>query len=136
MAEEKHLRVYAARSELVQPDGTNEVFQEGPQNAATRQRYAQITQALAGGFLGRQIETCRDQPDALNISELSEEHGATLEQLVASVTSEVGRAVVGLTVLQLCVKALEPSQSIRLHKGGTGVRDFSWQGGISMRSPG
>jgi hypothetical protein len=31
----------------------------------------------------------------------------------------------------LVVKCLEPSQSIRLHKGGTG--DFSWREGISMR---
>ncbi|WP_420597047.1 hypothetical protein [Deinococcus sp.] len=134
MTEEKHLRVYTARSELVQSDGTSEIFQEGPQNAETRQRYTQITKALAEGFLSQQIETCRDQPDALGASALTDQHSEILGRLVASVTSEVGRAVVGLTVLQLCVKSLEPLQSIRLHKGGTGARDFSWQGGISMRS--
>lgn len=134
MTDEKHLRVYAARSELMQSDGSSEVFQEGPQTADTRQRYARITNALADGFLRRQIEICRDQPEMLSFAELGDGQSEILEQLVASVTSEVGRAVVGLTVLQLCVKALEPLQSIRLHKGGTGTRDFSWQGGISMRS--
>jgi hypothetical protein len=45
----------------------------------------------------------------------------------------VGRALVGLTVLQLCVKAIEPEQSIRLHKAGGAGSNFSWAEGIPMR---
>lgn len=44
----------------------------------------------------------------------------------------VGRAIVGLTVLQLTIKVLEPKQSIRLHKCGNA--DFSWSDGVTMRT--
>lgn len=56
-----------------------------------------------------------------------------LNALVESVTSEVGRALIGLTVMQLTIKAIDPSQNIRLHKGGSATNSFSWQDGISMR---
>ena len=56
-----------------------------------------------------------------------------LEKLVDSVTSEVGRALIGLTVMQLTIKSIDPSQNIRLHKGGTSRNSFSWKDGISMR---
>lgn len=40
----------------------------------------------------------------------------------------------GLAILQLTVKSIIPEQSIRLHKGGSGTRDFSWKEGIPMRN--
>lgn len=61
-------------------------------------------------------------------------HEKVLTELVDSVTSEVGRAVVGLTFIQLAIKAICPEQSIRLHKGGSRrAESFSWADGIPMR---
>jgi len=54
-------------------------------------------------------------------------------KLVDAVTSEVGRALVGLTILQLTIKAIAPAQNIRLHKGGGRSQQFGWQDGLSMR---
>jgi hypothetical protein len=51
------------------------------------------------------------------------------------VTSEVGRALIGLTILQLVVKSIVPEQSIRLHKAGKSIgTNFSWKEGLPMRS--
>jgi hypothetical protein len=103
-------------------------------NQSAKLRYQKITGELSSGYLEKQIIKCKANLAALDFSQLNQIHTATLNQLVESVTSEVGRALVGLTVLQLCVKAIEPMQSIRLHKGSAGKRDFSWCDGISMRS--
>jgi hypothetical protein len=131
---ELHLRVFRDKSELVLPDGTTQVFLEGGMSQPAKLRYQKITGELSKGYLETQIIRCRDNLAALDFSQLSQIHTATLNTLVESVTSEVGRALVGLTVLQLCVKQIEPKQSIRLHKGSVGRRDFSWCDGISMRS--
>ena len=131
---EYHLKVYANRSELIAHNGTETVFVEGPNNAATNKRYKKITDALENGFLREQIRLCREEPQKLLIDRLSEPHQQILDGLVKAMTSEVGRALVGLAVLQITVKAIEPTQSIRLHKGGSSSRTFSWRDGISMRS--
>src|SRR5262249_59581320 len=59
-----------------------------------------------------------------------------LEELVGSVSSEKGRAIVALSLMQARVKAICPEQSVRLHKGDTrhGGDRFSWKEGLSMRS--
>ena len=131
---ELHLRVYANRSELIFPDGTVQLFYEGGMNQAAKVRYKKIEIELSSGYLERQILACRDISSNFNFSELSQEHIMLLDKLVQSITSEVGRALVGLTILQLCVKSIEPEQNIRLHKGSASTRDFSWSDGISMRS--
>jgi hypothetical protein len=131
---ELHLRVYANRSELILPDGTVQAFQEGGMNQAAKTRYKKIAVELSNGYLERQILACRDRSLNIDFSELTQAHKYLLDRLVQSVTSEVGRALVGLTILQLCVKSIEPEQNIRLHKGSTSTRDFSWCDGISMRS--
>ncbi|MEH2326632.1 MAG: hypothetical protein V7K32_24330 [Nostoc sp.] len=131
---ELHLRVYTNRSELVLPDGTIQYFQEGGMNQAAKIRYKKIAVELSTGYLERQILFCRDYSSNLDFLVLNQAHKYLLDRLVQSVTSEVGRALVGLSILQLCVKAIEPEQSIRLHKGSTAIRDFSWCDGISMRS--
>jgi hypothetical protein len=131
---ELHLRVYTNRSELVLPDGTIEYFQEGGMSQAAKIRYKKIAVELSTGYLERQILFCRDYSSNLDFLVLNQAHKYLLDRLVQSVTSEVGRALVGLSILQLCVKAIEPEQSIRLHKGSTATRDFSWCDGISMRS--
>ena len=131
---ELHLRVFSNKSELVLPDGTTQVFLEGAMSQSANLRYQKISLELSNSYLEQQIILCRDKGAALDFSQLRQIHLDTINRLVESVTSEVGRALVGLTVLQLCVKAIEPMQSIRLHKGSAGKRDFSWRDGISMRS--
>ncbi|MDZ7991770.1 MAG: hypothetical protein RMX69_06030 [Nostoc sp. EspVER01] len=101
---------------------------------AAKIRYKKIAVELSTGYLERQILFCRDYSSNLDLLTLNQAHKYLLDRLVQSVTSEVGRALVGLSILQLCVKAIEPEQSIRLHKGSTAIRDFSWCDGISMRS--
>ena len=133
MAQTPHLKVFADRSELVGPDDT-QIFVEGASSPQAQERYQRIFVALQNGFLPQQIERCRNDPALVSASDLSEEHRDLLEKLVASITSETGRALVGLTVLQLCVKSIEPAQSVRLHKAGRGGANFSWREGISMRT--
>ena len=132
---ESHLRVFPDRSELIHADGSHELFLEGTQTREARQRYQRIEETLANGYLEEQIFICRD----LNGLErayyrLADEHRLLLESLVDGMTSEVGRALVGITILQLCIKSVEPAQSIRLHKGSATSNNFSWKDGISMRS--
>jgi hypothetical protein len=113
-----------------------EVFKEGKMSPSAQQRYQNISQSLSNGFLKKEIEKCLNHPEQLNeISLLQENHKKVIEAIVSAVTGDVGRAVVGLSVLQCTVKAIECQQSIRLHKGGRGAKnDFSWEEGISMRS--
>jgi hypothetical protein len=130
-----HLRVYVDKSELVYSDGRIEIFLEGASSAEARQRYRTIEKALSDGYLNRQIEVCKTQEaSTLGFASLSEDDVVVLDNLVGSITSEVGRALVALTVMQLCIKSIEPSQSIRLHKGGERSSGFSWREGISMRT--
>ncbi|MEW6213099.1 MAG: hypothetical protein AB1631_32675 [Acidobacteriota bacterium] len=131
---ELHLKVFADRSELVRPDGATEIFNEGPMSEQAKERYRRITDALANGFLESQIARCRDNPESLTFDSMREEHKALIDRLTGSMTGEVGRALIGLTVLQLCIKSIEPDQNIRLHKGGSVRTAFSWNDGISMRS--
>ncbi|MFN6464151.1 MAG: hypothetical protein RMZ41_020380 [Nostoc sp. DedVER02] len=119
---------------MVLPDGTIQYFQEGGMSQAAKIRYKKIAAELSGGYLERQILFCRDFSSNLDFLLLIPAHKYLLDRLVQSVTSEVGRALVGLSILQLCVKAIDAQQSIRLHKGSTATRDFSWCDGISMRS--
>jgi hypothetical protein len=114
---EPHLRVFRDKSELVLPDGTTRVFLEGAMSQSAKLKYQKITGELSTGYLEKQIIKCKDNLAIIDFSQLSQIHIANFNVLVESVTSEVGRALVGLTVLQLCVKAIEPMQSIRLHKG-------------------
>ncbi|MEH2255806.1 hypothetical protein [Nostoc sp.] len=131
---ELHLRVYTNRSELVLPDGTIQYFQEGGMNQAAKIRYKKIAAELSGGYLERQILFCKNFSSNLDFLPLVPAHKHLLDRLVQSVTSEVGKALLALSILQLCIKAIEPEQSIRLHKGSSrATKDFSWCDGISMR---
>jgi hypothetical protein len=132
---ELHLRVYTNRSELVLPDGTIKHFQEGVMNQAAKIRYKKIAVELSTGYLERQILFCKDYSSDLDFLVLSQEHKYLLDRLVQLVTAGVGKALLALSILQLCVKAIEPEQSIRLHKGSSrATKDFSWCDGISMRT--
>ena len=129
---EYHLKVFSDRSELDLGKGKLEKFEEGRPSKEAVKRYTGIRAKFCDGFLTKAIDKCRNEPHKLDWSKLSRDHQESLRNLVSSVTSEVGRGIVGLTVLQLAVKTINRSQSIRLHKGGSG--DFSWVEGISMRT--
>lgn len=125
------LEVYLKHSILVALDGTEEEFKEGNPSSSARQRLDTIRKTLADGFLDKIVEECSRPGFA--VSPLGREATSLLTELVDSVTSEVGRAIVGLVVLQLTIKAICPEQSIRLHKGGGRGECFSWKDGIPMR---
>ncbi len=131
---EEHLKVFHDRSELIYESGDSVVFPEGKLSQEAQKRLKQLRDTLADGFLQAVIDDCR-HPNAI-LEDLPDEHLDLLTALVNSVTSEVGRAVVGLTVMQLCIKTIAPNQSIRLHKGGNSYSDarFSWVEGVPMRS--
>lgn len=126
---EKHLDVYEDRYELHQDDGTT-VYYQGFQNEAAQQRYALINRKLEEGFLDGEIASIPNK----DFSGLTEDNQALLRNMVNGITSEVGRALVGLACLQLAIKTIAPEQCIRLHKGSTTRGKFSWVDGISMRS--
>lgn len=125
------LEVYMDRSVLVESDGDEIVFLEGAPTKHAKDRLEKIRTSLAGGFLADTISYSVNPANSL--PPVRPEHQEILDGLVSSVTSEVGRAIIGLTVLQLCIKAISPQQSIRLHKAGAGGANFSWREGIPMR---
>jgi hypothetical protein len=125
------LEVYLNRSVLFDKDGDATQFDEGVPTATAKLRLETIRKELGNGFLSKIIDECK-KLNSISI-ELDSSHIQILTGLVDSVTSEVGRAIVGLTVLQLCVKSITPEQSIRLHKSGGGGANFSWREGIPMR---
>lgn len=126
---EIHLDVYSDRSELHLEEHVM-VYMEGFQNAETQRRYELINSTLSDGFLDRKIEHLEDE----DFEGLSDKNKALLRDLVEGITSEVGRALVGVAFLQLAIKAIVPEQSVRLHKGTTRRGSFSWVDGISMRT--
>jgi hypothetical protein len=131
---QEFLKVLLDRSELQLADKEMTVFREGPQSVQAKARYAKIKTAFEEGFLEELVTSAKEHPTVAG--ELAPEITSVIEGLVAAVSSERGRALVGLTVLQLCIKAICASQSIRLHKGDSRHGDdrFSWCEGISMRS--
>lgn len=124
------LKIFEDRSVLYDSKGNSSEFIEGKLSDEAKERLKLVRKKLESGFLEDVIEKAK-KPDVV-IDGLSDENVQTIEKLVVSVTSEVGRAVVGLTVLQLTIKAISPTQSIRLHKGSNAAK-FSWVEGIPMR---
>ena len=134
MQNDIYLRVFREKSELVLPDGSTEIFLEGAMDTAAIHRLKRIVYAFSQGYLEKRITTLKESANEAQLVTLSEQEVYLLERLINAMTSEVGRALIGLTIMQLCIKAIEPQQSVRLHKGSNSSRDFSWRGGISMRS--
>lgn len=126
---ESHLDVYKNRYELHQNDAVS-VYYEGYQNEAAQRRYAKINQELENGYLDKMIVDLGE----VDYSDLSDHNKTLIKNLVNGITSEVGRALVGVAFLQLTIKSICPDQSIRLHKGATRRGSFSWEDGISMRT--
>lgn len=124
------LEVFLTKSVLYEDGREPETFNEGSPDEEARARLERIRDALENGFLVKCIEKSSKAGES---ADLSPSHVELLSSLVDSVTSEVGRALVALTVLQLTVKALVPEQSIRLHKAGGRGAHFSWVDGVPMR---
>lgn len=125
---EIHLDVYKNRSEL-HYDNNAVVFYEGQTNEDANKRYSFIRQQLDNGFL----EKLYSNITTYDFSKVSPETKILLDKLVNGITSETGRALVGLAFLQITIKSLTPTQSIRLHKGSNRRNGFSWVDGIPMR---
>jgi len=129
---EIHLDVYSNRSELYTSGNRKpSIFIEGKQSPNAAARAKHIMQEFANGFFANAIHNASD---VLAQHPLTEAQATLVKDLVGGISSEFGRALVGLACLQLAIKSIEPMQSIRLHKGGQRTEGFSWQEGISMRS--
>lgn len=124
-----YLKVTEDTSELVYDDGSTTAFKEGKPNQEAIARLAKIKASFNGGFLDQSLaESKKFRAPASLTTEVMD----SCNELVDGVSQELGRALMGISILQMAIKAIEPRQSIRLHKGGSG--DFSWVDGISMRT--
>lgn len=103
---ESHLDVYENRYELHQNDVVS-VYYEGYQNADAQRRYAKINHELEHGYLDKMISKLSE----VDYSDLSERNKGLIKNLVDGITSEVGRALVGVAFLQLTIKSICPDQS-------------------------
>ena len=116
---EPHLQVYVDRSVLVVSDGSTETFREGMPNQAARDRLRHIEDTFRGGYLSSLIDGLLKQETELD--PLEPEQLTLLETLVGSVTSEVGRGVIGLAVLLLAIKDISPDKALDCTKAGEGT---------------
>jgi hypothetical protein len=127
---DEYLKIYNDKSIYVL-SGSEIEYVEGPQSETARKNQENIKNELEHGYLDNIINNCSLTPAERIL--LNEEFSKTIYRLVDSITSEVGRAIVGLTVLQLTIKSIVPSQSIRLHKASNNYASFSWKDGVPMR---
>lgn len=141
--QEPHLEVYAHSSILVDKDDVvKTIWLEGKQTLDAQLRYGKIIEAFNSGFLDEKIEIAKSARIASLLDfNLLPQHKKAIEDVVASITSQNGRALVEIFLLQLAIKTISPEQDIRLHKGSSSRRGnidergaFSWSEGISMRS--
>lgn len=130
----RHLRVYDNKSEYHSDDSTVQIFDEGQPSVAAIKRMSTIKVRLDEGFLVNLITDIYAGKSVPDMEKIDDKSNAAICDLVASLTSEAGRALIGLSVMQLCVKTISPEQDIRLHKSGRAKNSFSWTEGISMRS--
>lgn len=131
---ESHLRVFKDRSEYHASADNVEVFHEGAMSNEAKKRIKLIKEAFEAGFLDYLILGLKQGDVACDADMVSSDTQNHLRKLVDSVTSEVGRALIGLTVMQLSIKTLSPDQCIRLHKSSPNRDSFSWVEGVSMRT--
>ena len=125
-----HLEIYKDKSILFSDNGKKEIFQEGHQDETTIDNFRKIKIKLDNGYLENILTNVYD----FDFNQLDEKTKHLIDAMVSKVTSEVGRALVGLCFLQLTIKSITPDQSIRLHKGSIRNNSFSWVKGISMRT--
>jgi hypothetical protein len=127
---DEYLKIFHNKSIYVS-SGNEIEYMEGPQSEIAKHNQEKLKSVLDGGWLDDIIHN-----NALTQAEnelIDDSFRKTLHRLVESITSEVGRAIVGLIVLQLTIKSIIPEQSIRLHKASNNRASFSWRDGIPMR---
>lgn len=130
-----HLEVYDSYSILVgENNEVRVVWFEGKQTTAAKQRYVIIKEQLQEGFLTRKIEEARSADSALDFLTIPSNYRQDLDKIIASMTAQAGRGLVGTCLGQLAIKAICPDQDIRLHKASNSSSAFSWKEGISMRA--
>ncbi len=131
---DKHLRVFENKSEYYSDNESVETFHEGVISKGAKKRVKKVKDTFDSGFLDQLICELREGKIIVDIDKVSTTAQESLNGLVDSLTSEVGRALIGLSVMQLCIKSIVPEQNIRLHKGSSNRSSFSWVEGISMRT--
>jgi len=131
---EYHLKVYSDRSVLLNDKGGSVTFIEGPVSKTALENQNAVAKALDNNFLDNLILEETPSANSELWKKMPQNVKNIIDSLVSSVTSEIGRALVGLTVMQMCVKSIAKSQSIRLHKGSRSTKGFSWRDGVSMRT--
>ncbi|VTS45474.1 Uncharacterised protein [Streptococcus mitis] len=127
---ETHIDIFNNRYEFYPKSSTKITFKQGKQSKEARLRFKEISDTLKADYLKNRLSRINLE----NFSKLEDSEKNALTQLVDGITSEVGRALVGLTFLQLTIKSIKPIQNIRLHKGNNRKDSFSWEEGISMRT--
>lgn len=125
-----HLDIYEERSELHE-NGRVSVFEEGKQSDAAKERYALLGKELGAGYLQKTLEQVKANGFQ---GELDEDDRQLLFGLASGLTSNYGRGLIAVGVMQLAIKAICPEQSVRLHKASNQRNAFSWVEGVSMRS--
>lgn len=129
--EESYLKVYSNKSEYV-VSGNTETFTEGKVTDLTTVRMRLIKDSFGNDFLENIMTELKTQ--TIDFDDLDDIAKENISILVDSVTSEAGRAIVALTVMQMSIKSITSEQNIRLHKGSASKASFSWEDGISMRT--
>lgn len=132
--DERCLLIFRNRSEYYSGAEEKEVFIEGIISEEAKKRNKKVKSNFERGFLTDVIESLLKESEQPKEQYISEKSIDCIDTLVSSLTSEIGRALLGLSVMQLCVKSITPDQSIRLHKGSANSASFSWVEGISMRT--
>jgi len=131
---EKHLRIFENRSEYVTDDGKVTIFPEGVISNDAKKRARMIKNEFENGYLEKLIIDLQHGKVTIELNKVSHIAQENIRQLVELLTSEVGRALIGLSVMQLSIKAISPQQCIRLHKASSNKGSFSWVEGVSMRT--
>ena len=108
MSKDVKLVVEAHKSTLILGNDINQTFIEGSVSDKAKLRADFIRQKLEDGFLRDLI--IKLKLNKKSIKEVKKEQFDLINKLVDSVTSEVGRAIVGLSLLQCCIKAICPEQ--------------------------
>tara|TARA_B100000787_G_C16189951_1_gene296855 strand:- start:314 stop:1642 length:1329 start_codon:yes stop_codon:yes gene_type:complete len=129
-----HLRIYDDKSEYHSDGAAVQIFDEGKSSLAAIKRMSEIKAALENGFLVNLITKTATGESLPDMEKIDDNSTLAICDLVESLTSEAGRALIGISVMQLCIKAISPEQDIRLHKSGRAKNSFSWTEGVSMRS--
>lgn len=127
---ETHIDIFNNRYEFYPESSIKITFKQGKQSKEARSRFEEISDTLKADYLKNRLLRI----NSADFSELEDSEKNILSRLVGGITSEVGRALVGLTFLQLTIKSIKPIQNIRLHKGNNRKDSFSWEEGISMRT--